>query len=198
MPPTIDIVSEILEENGFRTFRDLQLKGSDLRFDLIAQNGDQVVIFELISDAKYAMSKMLQIQGKAGELRRYLGTGGKQIEIYAVVAVLTDVYEKLFRGFEEVRQNPIACRKLLLSIDSRHPETNIQELKSKLTFDLLPVLPFDESEIAVQDVDGLTILGEKVKDGSLAPTLIAAFQKGGPNSVKRAIEEKLKSIEHQR
>ena len=189
----IEIIKNILEENGYRVYLKPRFKDLGIDFDLMAQNGDRLVIFEFISDERHAMSKLLELQGKAGQLKQRLGEGGKGIEIYAVYGVIVEVYEKLFRRFEEARQNSIVCRKLVLSIDS--PLTTMDtEIKSKLEFDLLPLLPFDESAVELEHVEGLSILGDKLKDDVLITQLITTFQNGGSAALAHFIEQKLVGV----
>jgi hypothetical protein len=187
---TIDAIKRILSTNGYTVYEDTHFKDLDITFDLVAQRGDQLVVLEFITDERYALSRMMELQGKAGQLRQYFGVSGESLEIYAIVAVLVEVYEKLFRRFEEVRQNPVACRKLLVSIDSSSPE----QLIPKLEFDLLPVLPFNDSKFVLQNVDGLTILTEKLKDDILASELLDSFKEGGEKALQEAIERRFKEM----
>jgi hypothetical protein len=167
----------------------------EISFDLLAQNGDLLVVVELISDSEHALSKIFELQGKTGQLRQYLGAAGGRMEIYALVVILREVYEKLFRRFEEARQNPVSCRKLLLSIEHEGGIPDA-ELKSKLEFDLLPVLPFDENEFVMRDVDGLSILAEKLKGDKLTFELVDSYQKGGSDGLQRLIESKAEGIQN--
>ena len=191
----LEIIQDILTENGYTIWQKQTLDKLELDSDMIASTSDAIVIVELVKHDQDFYRVFISGQGKAKELNEYLLRErydiSRNVGIYLVLVVLApEAGEDFYRGVEEVRHELSICRKIVIILETKDLKMEVAEKRNMLEDRLLPILPSKISGEKYPGIDPLESLKQQLND-ELATELIEGFKRDQEGGISTIIKRRI-------